>query len=39
MTSTADEITPAWEILRTRQALDGRIRVVSITLRAGSHAG
>jgi primary-amine oxidase len=29
---TADEITRAWEILRTRQALDGRIRVISITL-------
>ena len=29
---TADEITRAWEILRTRQALDGRIRVIAITL-------
>ena len=29
---TADEITRAWEILRTRQAPHGRIRVVSITL-------
>jgi primary-amine oxidase len=33
---TADEISRAWEILRTRQGLNGQIRVVSIALREPS---